>query len=270
MLALMQQANLAYKSSFINYYSFGNGPEVLFCFHGYGEDGTSFAFLEEKLGSSYTLYAIDFPVHGKTKWNEGYAFTSDDLVAIMEMIHPSNNKKFSLLAYSMGGRAVMNLVQIIPEKINRVGLVAPDGLHQNIWYWITTQTSIGNKAFAYTMNKPVWFFKVVNASGKFGIINESVIKFVHYYLDDKEERLLLYKRWTFMRRLKPNLPAIKKICSEKNIKMKFLFGKYDRIILSKRAAIFSDAKNIDIKVINAGHQLLKEKYTNDIIALLND
>src|SRR5947208_469120 len=114
------------------------------------------------------------------------------------------------------------------------------------------------------MNKPKWFFKVVNMSSKIGIINESVIRFVHYYLDDKEERLLLYKRWTFMRRLKPHLAAIKKICSEKNIKMKLLFGKYDRIILSKRAAIFSDAENIEIKIINAGHQLLKEKYVNEI------
>lgn len=266
----MQQSGLVYKSSYINYYIFGNGPETLFCFHGYGEDGTSFAMLEEKLGSFYTLYAIDFPVHGRTNWNETYAFMVHDLVAIIEMINPFSNKKFSLLAYSMGGRAVMNLVQIIPEKINRVGLVAPDGLHQNIWYWITTQTSVGNKAFAYTMNKPKWFFKVVNQSGKLGIINESIIKFVHYYLDDEEERLLLYKRWTFMRRLKPDLTAIKKICSEKNIKMKLLFGKYDRIILSKRAAVFSGEKNIDIKVINAGHQLLREKYIEDIIALLND
>jgi pimeloyl-ACP methyl ester carboxylesterase len=242
----------------------------LFCFHGYGEDGTSFAFLEGKLGATYTLYAIDFPIHGQTKWNEAYAFTPDDLVAIMEMIHPLNDKKISLLAYSMGGRAAMNLVQILPDKISHIGLVAPDGLHRNIWYWITTQTSIGNKAFAYTMNKPKWFFKVMNASGKLGIINESVLKFVHYYLDDKEERILLYKRWTFMRRLKPDLIVIKKLCDEKNIQMKFLFGKYDRIILSKRAAVFSDAKNIEIKIINAGHQLLKEKYTKDIIALLND
>src|SRR5215471_12510358 len=136
----MQRSGLEYKLSFINYYIFGNGPETLFCFHGYGEDGTSFWFLEEKLGSAYTLYAIDFPIHGQTKWNEAYAFTPDDLVAIMKAIHPFNDKKISLLAYSMGGRAAMNLVQIIPDKISHVGLVAPDGLHRNIWYWITTQT----------------------------------------------------------------------------------------------------------------------------------
>ncbi len=100
--------------------------------------------------------------------------------------------------------------------------------------------------------------------------NKSIVKFVHHYLDDKEERMLLYKRWTFMRRLKPNLKTIKKICAHKNIQLKFLFGEYDRIILSKRASIFKHTKNISIKVINAGHQLMKEKYADEIAALLNE
>ena len=73
----MQQLSLAYKSSIINYYIFGSGAKTLFCFHGYGEDGNSFAFLEKKLGLAYTLYAIDFPVHGKTQWNEKEPFTPE-------------------------------------------------------------------------------------------------------------------------------------------------------------------------------------------------
>jgi len=265
----MQQHILAYKSSLIHYYVFGEGAKTLFCFHGYGEDGTSFAFLEKKLGKTYTLFALDFPFHGKTTWKEKEPFTPGDLVKILESIHSNQHNKFSILAYSMGGRAALHLLQQIPHKIERVGLVAPDGLHQNIWYWITTQTSFGNKAFAYTMEKPQWFFWLVNTSGKLKILNKSIIKFVHHYLDDKEQRLLLYQRWTFMRRLKPDLLLIRKTCAEKHTRLQFLFGKYDRIILSKRAGVFKNAENINIKVINAGHQLMKEKYANEIVALLN-
>lgn len=266
----MQQHSLVYKSSVIHYYVFGSGAETLFCFHGYGEDGTSFAFLEKKIGLVYTMYAIDFPVHGKTAWNEEQPFTAEDLITVLELIHSDKNNRFFLLAYSMGGRAAMHLVQQIPEKIKRVGLVAPDGLHQNIWYRITTQTSFGNKAFAYTMHKPQWFFYVVNTGGKLKLLNKSLIKFVHYYLDDKEQRMLLYRRWTFMRRFKPDLKKIKSVCTKKNIQLNFLFGEYDQIILSKRAGIFKKSKHINIKVINAGHQLMKEKYANEIAALLND
>lgn len=266
----MQQRSLAYKSSIIHYYIFGSGAKTLFCFHGYGENGNSFAFLEEKLGLAYTLYAIDFPVHGKTQWNEKLPFTPEDLVEVLALMHSNTSNKFSLLAYSMGGRAAMHLLQQMPQKIERVALVAPDGLHQNIWYWITTQTSFGNKLFAYTMKKPEWFFHIVNTGGRLNLLNKSILKFMHYYLDDEEERMLLYKRWTFMRKLKPNLKAIKKICGHKNIQLNFLFGEYDRIILSKRASIFKHTRNINIKIINAGHLLMKEKYADEIAALLNE
>ncbi|MBV9961241.1 MAG: alpha/beta hydrolase [Parafilimonas sp.] len=264
----MQQLSLAYKSSLINYYVFGNGSETLLCLHGYGEDGTSFHFLEKHLGKNYTLYAIDFPFHGATLWNEKEPFALNDLLTIFYSIEPQQ-KKFSVLAYSMGGRAAFNMLQSAPGKINTVALVAPDGLHLNFWHWITTQTALGNKAFAYTMKNPGWFFFFLNFVGKLKLFNKSVIKFVHYYLDDAEERSQLYKRWTCMRKINPDLNAIKKICAEKNIHLNLLFGKYDRIILSKRAAIFYNAKNISIEVIEAGHQLLKEKYTKQLMALLN-
>lgn len=267
---VLDQHQIIYKNSLINYYVFGNGAEILYCLHGYGEDGSSFAFLENYIGNIYTLYAIDFPIHGNTKWNEKKAFTTNDLFVITQMIQQDKAKKFSLLAYSMGGRAAMDMLVKFPEKIERIALVAPDGLHQNFWYLLTTQTAFGNKAFLYTMNNPRWFFFFIDAVGNLKMYNKSVVKFVHFHLDDAAQRTLLYKRWTCMRKMNSDLNAIKKICAEKNIKLNFLFGKYDRIIVSKRAAIFKNAKNIDIKIIEAGHQLLKEKYAEEIIALLND
>jgi hypothetical protein len=89
-------------------------------------------------------------------------------------------------------------------------------------------------------------------------------------LDDAVQRMLLYKRWTYMRKMKTNRRAIKKLCGEKNIRLNLLFGKYDRIILSKHADIFKNAKNIQIKILEAGHQLMKEKYAGEIATLLID
>ena len=118
----MQQLSLAYRSSRINYYVFGKGSKIIFCLHGYGEDGSSFSFLEKYIDAEYTLYAIDFPFHGATEWKEKDAFVTEDIVAIIQLIAPAKNT-ISLLAYSMGGRATMHLLQLIPEKIDRVVLV---------------------------------------------------------------------------------------------------------------------------------------------------
>src|SRR5258706_5128363 len=180
----MHQHQLAYKHSIINYYVYGSGSKLLFCLHGYGEDGSSFGFLEKYIGSACTMYAIDLPFHGATQWNEKEAFTPDDLLSVFDSINIKQNKSFSLFAYSMGGRAAMHLLQQVPEKIERAVLVAPDGLHINFWYWLTTQTSIGNKLFNITMNNPRWFFGFLDAGGKVRLLNKSIIKFVHHFLDN--------------------------------------------------------------------------------------
>jgi pimeloyl-ACP methyl ester carboxylesterase len=264
------QHKLSFKNSIINYYKYGNGSKALFCLHGYGEDGTSFSFLEKHLANTHTLYAIDFPFHGETKWNEKRPLLPGELLDIFNLINSKENNLFSVLAYSMGGRIALHLLQKVPKKIERVVLIAPDGLHANFWYRLSTQTLIGNKFFKRTMQQPGLFFLFFNAAGKINILNESIIKFVHNYLDDKNERMLLYKRWTVLRAFEPNLTAIKNVCTEKNTHLYLLFGNFDKIILSKRAGIFKETKNIHIKTIDAGHQLLKEKYAAYIMPLLNN
>ena len=73
-----------------------------------------------------------------------------------------------------------------------------------------------------------------------------------------------------MRKFKPDAHAIKKLTAEKNITMQFLFGKFDRIIVSKRAGAFNDTPNIHITTIDAGHRLLNENNAALIAALLNN
>ncbi len=263
---LMQKIN--FKNSSVTYYKYGNGEKILFCLHGYGEDGASFSFLEKYIGSAYTMYAIDVPFHGATTWNEKALFTAEDLLNLFNSIYP--NQKFSLLAYSFGGRLSLYFLQKFPDKFEYIVLIAPDGLHINFWYWFTTQTWLGNKLFAFTMQHPEYLFFFLGIADKTNLLNKSFIKFVHCYLDDKSERLLLYKRWTCMKKFKPNVHAIKKISAKKNITMQFLFGKFDRIILSKHADVFKNVANVHITTIDAGHRLLNESNASLIVALLNN
>jgi pimeloyl-ACP methyl ester carboxylesterase len=264
---------IAYRNSLINVHFFGGGNKYLFCFHGYGEDGRSFEFLKSFLGVEYTLIAIDLPFHGATNWNDGLLMKPEDLINIINAITVQNagNKeiKFSLLGFSLGGRIALHLMQAIPSRIERVVLIAPDGLHMNFWYEIGTQTSIGNKLFSYTMKKPAWFFALINVGYKINVLSKSIVKFTHSYLDDDEERYLLYQRWTTMRKFKPDASEINKAIRKYNIKVRVLFGSYDKIILSKRNSFFNDNPNIKITVIEAGHMLLREKYATIIASLFS-
>jgi len=161
------------------------------------------------------------------------------------------------------------MLQSMPVQIERMVLVAPDGLHQNFWYWLGTQTLLGNKLFAHTMKKPYWFFALTSFGYKIRLVNKSIVKIIHYYLDDEEGRLLLYQRWTTMRKFKPKPEVVVNAINNYKIPVRFLFGSYDRIILSERSNFFKRNQYVKVKIINAGHQLLGEKFAEDIALLFS-
>lgn len=260
----MNSLTIPFKSSIVHYSYGGHGVQPLICLHGYGETEYSFHFLEKYLADTYTIIAIDLPYHGKTQWNEGLNFEKSDLVSLIESILEKQgfvSSPFSLLAYSMGGRMALTILQDIPNRINRVVLLAPDGLKINFWYWLSTQTWIGNQLFAATIHNPAWFLWTLQLLNKAGLLNQSVFKFVHYFLHDKKMRKQLYLRWTCFRNLTPDLVKLKKIITEKKINVHLLYGKYDRIIRSERGERFRRGIELycSIELLNCGHQLLHEK-----------
>lgn len=258
-----------WRSSTVHYRRYGHGAEWLFCFHGYGEEGSSFEMMEEFLADRFSIIAIDMPFHGQTNWQEGLLFPATDLIGIINRIKPAG-EPFSLLGYSMGGRVALRLLQGIPGQIKKVVVVAPDGLHKNKWQWLSTRTKLGNRLFAYTMRKPFWMFRFMDISTKLGLFNKSIFKFAHYYLDDAAQRLSLYQRWTTMREFRPDLNVLRKSILTNKIPVRMLFGKHDRVILTKHGTRFSRqaGNTVLVKEIEAGHILLKEKYASLIAQLL--
>jgi pimeloyl-ACP methyl ester carboxylesterase len=273
----MDNQLFSFRNSTIGYFCFGNGPGTVICFHGFGEDAMTFEFLEKHAGHEFTFYALDLPFHGQTIWNEGLLFTHNDLLKIIDgVLHSQNqnpeakSQKLILLGFSLGGRIALSLYQAIPEQVDKIVLLAPDGLKINFWYWFATQTWMGNKFFAFTMKKPGWFFSFLKILNKVKLVNTSVFKFVNYYIGKKDIRLLLYRRWTTLRKLKPNLFRIKSIIRKQATPVRLVYGRHDRIILSSVGEKFR--KEIEeystLTIIESGHQVLHEKYVKEIIESL--
>ncbi len=271
----MESFFITYRSSKIHYNKAGNGNRLLLCFHGYGESSTSFDFIEKYITDDFVLIAIDFPFHGKTVWNEGLLFTPKDLLNIIEEIIqsiPKKNTKIYLLGFSMGGRVALHLSQIIPNKIEKVILLAPDGLHVNFWYWFATQNYFGNKLFHFIVQHPAGLFLSLKISNKFRLINQSIFKFTNYYLHDKQMRTDLYNRWITMRKFKPVTGKIKNSIRKNNIQMRLLYGEYDRVIRYANAEKFMRGikSYCTLSILHSGHQLLLEKNEGAIMRLIKD
>lgn len=95
-------------------------------------------------------------------------------------------------------------------------------------------------------------------------------KFAHYYLDDAAQRLSLYQRWTTLREFRPDLDLLRKSILTNKVPVRMLFGKHDRVILTKHGTRFGmrTGNTVVVKEIEAGHILLKEKYAPLIAQLL--
>ena len=80
------------------------------------------------------------------------------------------------------------------------------------------------------MQKPGWFFSILKIGRRLGLVNQSIYKFVHYYIDDPRVRKELYDRWICMRRFSPELSVVMAIIKTSRIPVRLLYGKHDRII----------------------------------------
>ncbi|MEI9910001.1 MAG: alpha/beta hydrolase [Bacteroidota bacterium] len=231
----------------------------------------SFIFLlgELRRRSVYFL-SIDLPFHGQTEWNGDLNCTTNDIRDIIEVILGENNQQLSLMGFSLGGRVALSLYEIMPSQIDKLVLLAPDGLKVNSWYWLATQTWAGNKLFVLTMRKPEWFLGFLRWLNKLKLVNTSIFKFVNYYIGDKEVRRLLYARWTTLRKIKPGLKEIKSLIRSNKTPVRMVYGKHDRIILPVRGEKFMKGieEHCTLSVIHSGHQVLHEKHIQEILPAL--
>jgi len=264
---------ISFRSSRLHYSCRGTGARILFAFHGYGESGSSFDFLEEALGRDFTIVAIDLPFHGATEWTERLFFAPEDLLAVMTEIAGSLGEKeegWWLMGYSMGGRVALQLLQLAPTKIRWLVLLATDGLQMNFWYWLATQTAAGNQLFHWTMRRPAWLFFLLKTGDILRLVNPSIYKFTAHYVDDQRVREKLYARWTTMRGFRPDLPVVGGFIRQYRMPVRLLYGSYDRIIRWERGERFRrrNAPYCELTLLPAGHQLLQAKFLEVIVKAL--
>ncbi|HTS43277.1 MAG TPA: alpha/beta hydrolase [Puia sp.] len=271
----MQSFFLSYKSSLIHYQRAGDGGRLIIGLHGYGESGDAFDFLEADLPSDFSLIAIDLPFHGKTSWNEGLNFTPADLITIINrIVEPifSHEPKIYLMGFSLGARIALGVITQMHNRIEKIILLAPDGLHSNGWYWFATQTWLGNHLFSFTMHHPGWLFGFINICNKTKLIGPSTQKFTMYYIQTDQVRNELYQRWTSMRNFKNDPGRIKSLIFKTKIPVRLIYGEFDRIIPVESGKKFREGieNYCDLKILDCGHQVLNKKNLEPILLSLTE
>lgn len=252
---------LPYQKSRFHTVSYGTGEELLICLHGFGENANSFNRLHYTLGNYFTVVALDLPLHGQTSWNEERRFSVEDLKAVILLIlQHYSHKTFSLLGYSMGGRIALCVVQQMAERVDRLYLLAADGLKDNRWHIFATRTRIGNRLFKYCTYHPQLFFGLLHTWRGLGLISKGLHKFTFNSMNTLEKRERVYFVWSCMAEMMPDRELCKRLLNKFSIPTLLLFGKYDRVIPPVLGVRFMDGTfPCEMLVLEKGHQLVSEE-----------
>ena len=259
----------------IEYFVYGNGKKILFAFHGFNNHAEDFKILDSFFGNEYTIVAINLFFHGDSHAQNHIVekgFSIDDLKNLFDEIStlfPS--KKYSLIGYSLGGRVVLKLLEICPEKIEKIILLAPDGIRISIMFRFLTQTLMGNKLLKRVVDNPSIFFALAGLLRKSGLLGEKKYQFTLGNYNSKTKRQKVYMVWMTLRKIISKLSIVKNIIIKYNIPMVLFFGKYDLIIPPSVGKKFQKGmeKYISINILESGHHLLKENTVKEIDAILN-
>lgn len=217
----------------------------------------------------HRLVAIDLPFHGRTEWNEGLHLTIADLIQIIRLCPEIGEKPFGIMGYSMGGKVALTLLEALNVKITHLFLIAPDGLRADPWHWFGTKTMIGGLILRYTMQQPAWFLSLLKIMRRTGLVNESIYKFVLYYVNEPDMRKKVYMIWTTMRDFRPDIPTIVGFIKKEMIPVRMVFGKFDRLCPYKWGQQFAGSLHglAELETLDTGHLLLHEKHVPKLAAI---
>ena len=253
----MQPVLFDYQSNSIHTLKFGKGEDLLIVFPGYGDKATTFLKLEKGLAKKYTTYVVDLPKHGETTWSQPQ-FTPTFFIAIIHLIlQTEKRKEFALMGHSYGGRVVLKMIPHFIQQLNRIILIAPDGLK--------------NRDFSPIKNMPVTFRKLVKkwesapqktlAMARWlhckKLLPNHSLAFFERQLSKpyRVERLFLY--WLSIPSFQIKPKEIQQILNKEKIPVDVFMGTQDQIIPAHLGIRFCKGlSNANLYLLEEGHLII--------------
>jgi pimeloyl-ACP methyl ester carboxylesterase len=251
---------LIYFQHKINYYQYGNGPALLFAFHGFADNANLFENVGEVLSPHYTTIAIDLPFHGKTQW-EGDIFNPEDIHKILNLLMAKYKfSSCSMICHSMGGRIIWALLPLMPTEIDKLFFLAPAGFQ-----------------YTFTASRfwcPMWFrrrarnrfeesegvLRFFDLAHKLKLMNRATYLVFKQQLDLPRRRARLLKTWMSMFYFPMGArKSHRNIINDYSIQCLLFYGKKDRITPAKCANKFvSQLKNSEICLLKGNHFFVRQ------------
>lgn len=246
---------VTYKNCSLAYQKSGHGEKVLLLFHGFGQHHKVFETLTEALSPQYTLYAFDLFFHGHSKWIDETPLEKETWREIMIQFLAENKiERFSVLGFSLGGKFTLATLELFPDRIGQVFLLAPDGIKTNFWYSLATYPLLLRRFFKSMILKPGRLHAITSILHTLRVVNNGLLRFAESQMDTQEKRERVYYSWVVFRHLKFEMKTIAGLIQDYSIQLTLIVGKHDKIITTENMnQLLRYLKDYQLEVLDTGH-----------------
>lgn len=263
----------------LHYYEYGTGSDILLAFHGFGMKGTQFRVLESGFSTKYKIYSFDLFFHGDTELLDSslstvrkglkpqeYGNHIRDFIKTID----AEGKKVSLLSYSMGSLMALSILESLPESIDSVFFIAPDGFRPNKLLQIGSKNLLINRFLHKMVYSPKTVNLLLDFILKLKYIDSSLHRILHNEFKTIETRLACYNSITYHAKLSFEQNKITELLNKYGINSFFYFGESDVLFPATIGKKLSKKLNrTSIEVMKGGHELVNEKLNEIIQKQLN-
>jgi pimeloyl-ACP methyl ester carboxylesterase len=197
-------------------------------------------------------------------------FSNRDLKQLFADIYAIRTaEKYTLMGYSLGGRIVLKILEIFPERVESVMLLAPDGLKLNPFYLFFSRTAIGRKILKHAVFHPELFYRLARFLHRIKIVGEKQYQFAVNNFDNKSRREKVYQIWLSLRNVVSDRKNVRYILQKYDIPMLLFFGKYDKIIPPSIGIRFMKGieRQVKLYVLEEGHRLVRPDVLEKVMIL---
>ena len=243
----------------LHFQRYGRGEHIVLAFHGYGQESSHFATVAQALGSECSVFAFDLFFHGKSKLPKDRSPLQKSFLAdlVRQFLLQEQVGRFSVMAFSMGGKFALALIEAFASQIDQVWLVAPDGIKTNFWYNMATYPGWLQGLFKRTVLRPAPFFKFVGFLDRHKVVNKGLLRFANWHMESTPKRLRVYRSWMGFSQLTFDIRKIVRLLNENRIRLVMFLGEFDQVIPQHSLQVFIRSLETGrVVVLKTGHTYL--------------
>ena len=248
------------------YHVFGQGDEVLYCFHGFGQSPLVWKIFQEWLVKRFLVFAFTDFFHEEERNLGNSQITSlkkSNLQLFFKAFSESKGHgSINLMAYSSGGRNALTLIEGAELNIKETWLFAPDGIEQSFWNGLFCSYSFVQRLFKKVIDKPDGLFSIVGILAKLRLIDSSLATFVLFSMRNKSQREKIYRYWMLYKDILPNQKRLIEVIDKGSLNVHLVFGKKDVVIPPEIGRRFMQKckRGVDLLELDGGHRLIDDRF----------